>query len=185
MGTTSLMVEILIIGFQVIIWFSLILLNVLGIKSEIFVLIEENQGISLILATVIIYIIGLIFDSLISKTFSLLKQDHPLYHSTNKKNVIDILCKFPEIHKFLDNLYGRYRIVRATLFNIPLITINGCITIFLSRERIENYILILLFIFFLGVTLTLLTYIAWKARKKSYGGYLERAYELVNENKIE
>jgi hypothetical protein len=104
--------------------------------------------------------------------------DRHLYHKTHRKTVIDILFKNPELHKFLDNQYARYRIVRATLFNLPIITVVLTISIILCyrNEQVNAYMLGL-FVFIAGSILTLITYRAWKARLAVYNEYLEKAYE--------
>ncbi len=180
MGTTLLIVEILIIGFQVLFWIILLFLDFFGFKFNVLYLIKENIGLSLILLTIMGYSLGIIFDSFIAWIFNRLKLDKHLFETKDGLNVINILHKNPEIHKFLDSQFSRYRLVRATLFNLPIITIvlTISILIFYYNEKV-NTTLLGSFVLIFGILLTLITYKAWKARLDQYKKYVFKAYELL------
>lgn len=99
-------------------------------------------------------------------------------------NVIDILNQNPEVHKFLDNHSSRLRIARASVFNIPLITISWIIYLCsinfsISWSSVTSVITIL----FIGILLTYASYKSWERRKRVYSNYIKRAYEIVEKCK--
>jgi hypothetical protein len=179
MITSALVVEILIIGYQVLICIILIFLDFSGFKINILSSIKENPVISILTFTFLAYSVGIIFDSFIAWFFEKAGLDQELFHRRDGKNMIDILYKHPETHKFLDNLYARYRIVRATLFNLPIITLILTLSIiFVYKNNNINSLALGSIVFIIGSLLTLLTFHAWRARLKSYKKYLDKAFEL-------
>lgn len=70
MGTTSLLVEIVIIGFQVLVWISLTVLTICGYKwIDLSSLKDWSAAIAVGLIAVS-YTLGLIFDNLVASLFA-------------------------------------------------------------------------------------------------------------------
>lgn len=184
MNTTALLVDILIIGIQVLIWLSgLVYSFVLNPKDSVVVL-EKFTWLSILLILTTAYTMGIIFDYIIPWVLkgieSKIDKKHNKEETHKKFNVIDILNSNPETHEYLDNHFSRLRIARATLFNLPLITISLIVLMFapkfcFSTELLIKSIVILL----LGTILTLTAYKSWVYRKIVYRKYINRAYDLI------
>ena len=185
MNTTALLVDILIIGIQVLIWIFGVLSSFVINPKETLSYFSEFSWLSILLILVTAYSIGIIFDYIIPGILKPLEKKidkkNNVVKKKGSKNVIDILHDNPNTHKFLDNHFSRVRIARATLFNLPLITLSIIIFLFsndldFSWEKILNGSIILL----LGGVLTIASFKSWVKRKKVYSNYVRRAYELLD-----
>jgi hypothetical protein len=185
MSTTALLVDILLIGIQVLIWITGLVFSFLFPPQSIVTLSEKSPTIFLFLLIALSYTLGIIFDYIIANFFQLLKskEEQKVYRDGL---VISILAHDKEIQKFLDNQYARLRIVRATVFNLPLITIATCCYILTnpidSKLTLCSMILLILLI---GTILTTAAFCSWKSRNKVYWGYISETLKIIDSKKIE
>lgn len=179
MNTTSLLVDILIIGIQVLLWISTFTVSFLNMTKGIISFAEKCPSIFIILIILTSYTLGIVFDYIIANFFDIFKSK--LEKKTYKKGlVIRILSYDKELHKFLDSQYARLRIARATVFNLPLITISICTYILLNNIKIENSTCLAVFLVFtFGIILTAFAFFGWIKRNKVYWGYIEETVKLI------
>src|SRR5688500_619954 len=119
MSTTALLVDILIIGVQVLLWLAAFTFSFLFPMTLVMPLWKESPAIFLFFSIAVAYTLGIVFDYIISNFFGHFKtkEEIEIYRDGF---VIEILIKNKEVQSFLDNQYGRLRIVRATVFNLPI-----------------------------------------------------------------
>src|SRR5437660_919798 len=126
---TSIILELALIGFQVLIWVSLLALTVFGFEwVNLQGLKQWSTEISVGLVGVA-YMLGLIFDKAVSTLrFSWIiggdmtpSQDSP----TPLAMRVEILTKNPEVYEALERRLNQHRLVRATVFNLALISISA------------------------------------------------------------
>lgn len=178
MNTSALLIDILILGIQVILWVSgLIFSFVIPLTAlENFV---TKYGVSSFLFIIpIAYPIGIIFDHLIKSVFGWgkSKEEKEIYKDVN---TIMILASDREVNTFLENAYARLRIARGSVFNLPFIIISLCVfvgmnNLILTQSKCATIILILCF----GFILFLLSIFSWRKRNDEYLMYIRNTKEL-------
>lgn len=173
MTTTALLVDILIVGIQVLLWISGFVFS-LVFPPDIVVRFAELNSTLLISSIVFLsYSLGIIFDYIIAKFFTNFKSKEQV-EAYRSGLVIDILFHDKEVQKFLDNQYQRLRIARATVFNLPMLTISWC-SFILTNDVTGKFgtcattFIVLAF----GSFMTILALLGWKARDKTYWGYIK------------
>lgn len=181
MNTTNLLVDILIVGIQVLTWI-LGLVFTFVIDPTKFTLKYESPLMILLLIS-IAYILGVVFDYIIAIAFGKFKSKEEIEVYKNI-STIEMSEKIPTAHKYLENQYARLRIARSTLINIPVITLTS--VIFILVNKFENLFLPygLISISIVGVTLTILSYFSWKKRNSTYINYLIQAKKLIKSNEV-
>ena len=183
MNTTSLLVDILIIGIQVLVWISAFLSSFLFSVKEIMNLSEKSPTVFIFIVIAISYTLGIVFDYIIANFFNKFKSKEE--NETYRKGlVISILNYDKDVQKFLDSQYARLRIARATVFNLPLITVSICTYILSNHIQIETPICIAIFLVLsIGIILTIVAYYGWKSRNKVYWGYIKETLKLIDKKK--
>ncbi len=180
MNTTTLLVDILIIGIQVLVWKSVFLFSFLFSVKDLISLSEKTPTVFILIIITISYTLGIVFDYIIANFFSKFKsKEEKEIHRTGI--TINILNFDKEIHKFLDSQYARLRIARATVFNLPLITISICTYILSNNKQIDTKVCTaLFFVLLIGFILTIFSYYGWKSRNKVYWGYIKNTLSLLD-----
>jgi hypothetical protein len=138
MSTTTLFVEILIIGFQACVWLFLVISSIVGGDSINFIAAKFSKYPALTTALVlaVAYVLGIFFDKLATWLIEeswLGVRLQPLKDSIEKRYKNDRRVEYQRkyayimVHKgqpMTDLLYARskVRILRASILNIPIIT---------------------------------------------------------------
>jgi hypothetical protein len=129
---TSIILELVLIGFQVLIWVSLLVLAVFGFDwVSLDGLKQWGTEISVGLVGVA-YMLGLIFDKAVSTLpYSWIIGGGALAPSEDSPSPlamrVEILTKQPAVYEALERRLNQHRLVRATVFNLALISISALI----------------------------------------------------------
>jgi hypothetical protein len=125
MSTTLMIVEFLIIGFQVLAWIVLLLIPPTQLKDLVVQLKEWGDWVPVVgvLVLAVAYTLGIVFDRFLGFCISKLLRDNPSDPATVKRNYI--LLRHPEANRQLENSAPRTRLLRATSFNALIIASIG------------------------------------------------------------
>lgn len=184
MNTTSILVDILIVGIQVMIWILGFFFSFISNPTQFINGFEKSPTLYSLIFIVFAYTIGIMFEHLITKFFVLFLKSEEEKTLYDKNSIIEILGSDIEIHKFLDNHYERLRIARGTLFNLPFITISACCFICTNNVTIKiSSCTALIIIITVGILFTLLAFISWKSRNDKYLKYIKETEVRLNKVK--
>ena len=125
MSTTSLYVELVVIGIQVLAWFALLFDSIkIGLIKNIVITMNSTL---IIVATIIpAYILGMIFDRVADVVFSKVENRIRIASGLQAENSL-LVEGSSKAHEFQLYTKSKHRILRAASLNIPLITIAGLI----------------------------------------------------------
>lgn len=183
---TSIIFELVLIGFQVLIWVSLLVLTVFGYHwLNLDALKEWSAQLSIALVGVA-YMFGLIFDKAISSLPYrwVMGGSAPTETSNIPSPLVmrmEILVQKPEVFDALEKRINQHRLVRSTVFNLALISLSA--TAFFSTQigfRIRLFIVFLLLsILFVGLAL-------FTGRRSAETLYFElsHAHKVINESNL-
>lgn len=171
METTQLYIELIIIGLEAFCWMSLFLIDIVGNEViGIFNNILNSFSTSLLLIG-ILYIIGILMDRLADMIFQ--KGENSVRKSSGLKAKSSFLVwKKYKAEKYADYARSKIRILRASILNIPLITISS---VWYVVRYFDKLYMIVVYILVLGI---LFTYIAWKSYNLSIERYYDKACAL-------
>lgn len=160
MKETYIVFELVLVGFQVLIWVLLLVLSVFG-YHWIHIDFVKDWATQLSFAALgIAYMLGVIFDKAIaSLPFSWIIGGGALTKMRDLPSPLEmrmqILARKAEVYEVLEKRINQHRLVRATVVNLTLISISAVI-FFLTRLGF-NLRLLIIFIFlsalFLGLAL--------------------------------
>lgn len=166
METTQLYIELIIIGLESFAWISICVINIIGNKVLSYYSNILNNFSSSLLLVGILYIIGVLIDRLADIIFQK-SEDNIRNASGLKAKSTFLIWKKYDAMKYSDYTRSKIRILRASIINIPLLTmsVTWCILKYFKEPNT-----ILIFILFLGI---FFTYISWR----SYGLSVKRYYD--------
>jgi|SRR5947209_525895 len=179
---TSIIFELVLIGFQILIWVSLLVLAVFGYDwLNLSGLKEWSTELSVALVGVA-YMFGLIFD----KAVSALPYSWTIGGSALSKigegpspltMRMEILAKKPEVYEVLEKRLNQHRLVRSTVFNLALISLSGMV-FFMARIGFT----VRLFVVFLFLSIMFLMLTLFTGRRSAETLYFElfNAYNAIN-----
>ena len=171
METTQLYIELVIIGLEAFGWISFFVIDIIGNKVvSIFNNILNNFSTSVLLIGVL-YVIGILIDRLADMIFQK-KEDSIRKNSGLKAKSSILIWKKYGAEKYADYVRSKIRILRASILNIPLITISS---IWYVIKCFDKLYMIMTYILILGI---LFTYTAWKSYNLSIKRYYDKAYAL-------
>lgn len=180
MNTTALLVDILIIGIQTFLWIAGFLFSFIFPFNQALILFEKFPASTFIILVTIFYTIGLIFDYIIANIFTHFKTKKEK-EAYREGLVISILSFDKDIQIFLDNQYARLRIARATLINLPFITISLCCFVMTNSINLRHPLFqSIIAILVVGTIMTILSLIGWKERNKTYWGYIQETLRKID-----
>jgi len=160
MKETYIVFELVLVGFQVLIWVLLLVLSVFG-YHWIHIDFVKDWATQLSFAALgIAYMLGVIFDKAIaSLPFSWIIGGGALTKMPDLPSPLEmrmqILARKAEVYEVLEKRINQHRLVRATVVNLALISISALI-FFLTRLGFNLRLLIifiLLSVLFLGLAL--------------------------------
>ena len=183
---TSIIFELVLIGFQVLIWVSLLVLTVFGYSwLNLDALKEWSAQLSIALVGVA-YMFGLIFDKAISSLPYrwVMGGGAPTETSDIPSPLVmrmEILVQKPEVFDALEKRINQHRLVRSTVFNLALISLSAT-GFFITQTgfRIRLFIVFLLLsILFVGLAL-------FTGRRSAETLYFElsHAHKVINESNL-
>jgi len=116
-GTTLIIVELVIIGFQVLVWITLLLWPVL--KPNLVHLKHLKDWVPVVALSVLAmaYTLGIVFDRSLGCLTSTLKLTSKETQETLKRNHYYIMLNNPETYRQWENVERRVYLLRATFFN--------------------------------------------------------------------
>lgn len=178
----SIIFELVLIGFQVLIWVFLLILAVFGYD---WLHLDGLKGWSTEIYVALVgvaYMFGLIFD----KAVSALPYSWTIGGSALTKigegpspltMRMEILAKKPEVYEVLEKRLNQHRLVRSTVFNLALISLSALL-FFIAQIGFSLRLFIaflFLSLFFLGLTL-------FTGRRSAETLYFElfHAYQAIN-----
>jgi hypothetical protein len=179
---TSIILELVLIGFQVLIWISLLVLAIFGYEWVHLGGIKQwSTEISVALVGVA-YMFGLIFDKAVGALpyrwaagGSALAQIGDLPSPLLMR--MEILTKRPEVYDVIERRINQHRLVRATVFNLALISLSTLI-LFISRTVFT----VRGFVVFFSLSLLFMGLVLFTGRRSARLLYFEllHAYNAIN-----
>jgi hypothetical protein len=159
---TSIIFELVLIGFQVLIWVFLLVLTVFGYNwLDLDDLKEWSAQLSVALVGAA-YMFGVIFDKAVSTLpYGWIIGGGALTEMEDLPNPrlmrMEILARNPEVYDILDKRINQHRLVRSTVFNLALISLSG-FAFFLAQANFNiRLCIIFVFLSILFLALTLFT----------------------------
>jgi hypothetical protein len=179
---TYIIFELVLVGFQVLIWVSLLVLAVFGYDwLHLDGLKEWSAELSVALVGVA-YMFGLIFDKAVGALpYSWIFGGGALRTVGDMPSPLtmrmEILTKKPEVFETLEKRLNQHRLVRSTVFNLALISLSGLI-FFLSRIGFN----LRLFIVFLILSVLFLVLALFTGHRSAETLYFEilHVYQTIN-----
>ena len=171
METTQLYIELIIIGLEASIWMCIFFVNIVGNKVlSIYSDVLDNLSSSLVLIG-ILYIVGIMTDRLSDIFFQKIENKIRLKSGLQAKTSILIWKKYNQ-EKFSDYTRSRIRVLRASILNVPLISVS---LIWYVLKYFNKKLFVIIYIFLLGF---LFTYVSWKSFVKLVSNYYNKARVL-------
>lgn len=164
MATTSLYVELIIIGLETMIWIASFSIWITDIKyiSVIKEVIEKLPASIFMLG--ILYILGLVFDRVADIVFS--KVEKQMRTSSGLKARSSILIwKKSEQEEYFSFTRSKIRILRASSINIPLFTVS---MVFNISKYYDGNVFFILFVVTIGMMLSCFSYKGYKQTTKRF-----------------
>ena len=165
MNTTTLIVELVIIGLQAMIWLAIIVVLVSGSQ---WVSLDEIAKLSTLLSVIMIvvaYTLGIVFDAFTAWVEDTLFPSNESGDIKRNRKILRqrLRLKNRELSKDLDNEQYLLRLLRSTTFNLLLISIFGSVYVFkvISLNIITRYTY---FSILIGIA-TMSIYSWWRRRK--------------------
>lgn len=181
---TSIIFELVLIGFQVLVWVSLLVLTIFGYHGLNLEYLKEWSAHLSIALVGVAYMFGLIFD----KAVGALPYSWIIGGSAHTKTDespgtlemrIVILTKKPEIFDALKRRINQHRLVRSTVFNLALISLAALAFLLTQVGFSIRLFIVFLFLSVLFVGLSLFT-----GRRSAETLYFElfQVYKAINES---
>src|SRR5438309_2041347 len=175
-----IVLELVLIGFQVIIWVSLLVLAVFGFQwIHLDALKQWSTEISVALVGVA-YMFGLIFDKAVGSLPYRWIVGGPRTPSEDSPNPlamrVEILTANPEVYEALERRINQHRLVRATVFNLAFISLSA-LTFLMTRLGFS----LRLFIAFLGLSMVFVGFALFTGKRSAQNLYFElhQAYRTI------
>jgi hypothetical protein len=187
MATTSLFVEILIVGLEALVWIGLLAGTIWDLGACIKILKGWGDYSALIttLLLALAYVLGILIDRAADSFYKIFgyKPDNP--PASVGKMRMRIMNSSEGIARFLDYQRSRLRIARATVFNVLVTILVGSYWMFrcyLTPESSNNALGGILMIG-VGIIVLVLTVMATRRIEEAHIKRLTDAYEIVTEKK--
>lgn len=173
MATTSLYVELIIIGLETFIWIASFSLCLTDIKyvSVIRNIIEKLPASIFMIG--ILYILGLIMDSFADRMFENLENSIRQKSGLRAKSSV-LIWKNSGQEEYFKFVRPKIRVLRASSINIPLVTAS-LIWVCLKYCKPESLLLLFLYISIIGGFLSVSSY---KGYKKTLATFYTKAHIL-------
>lgn len=185
MATTSLIIEILIVGLEALIWLGLLV----GIVWDHIPYLEILQGwkdysaLITMLLIALAYVIGIFIDRMADSFYKIFRYSSkkPLAARVGKMR-LRIMKDSEGMAKFLDYQRSRLRIARATVFNLLVTILVGFIWVGKLYRKAESIEGVLVGVG-IGIFAFILAIMATRRIDKAQIESLTAAYEIYEEDK--
>ncbi|MBI1803168.1 MAG: hypothetical protein HY033_12100 [Ignavibacteriae bacterium] len=196
MTAKSLLVEIVIIGFQILTWICLLTFSIAGYEWIHFEVLKDWIPVISITLFAVSYTLGLIFDNFVVSPF--FSGIHPLqvikrhgkleFPEKPHYMMLYIRCFNNDVAQYLDRLLNQARVLKSTSVNFIIIIVS---TLFFILKRFlpiykqlpisENYYwgIAYLIIFLIAIPFTLLSIMTWQRTLFNYYVSLLDAYNIL------
>jgi hypothetical protein len=181
---TSIIFELVLIGFQMLIWVSLLVMTIFGYHwLNLDALNQWSAQLSIALVGVA-YMFGLIFDKAISSLpYRWIMGGSALTETRDLPSPLEmrmqILAKRPEIFDTLERRINQHRLVRSTVINLTLISLSA-MAFFITQLGFN----LRLFIVFLLLSVLFVSLTLFTGRRSAETLYFElsQAHKAINES---
>lgn len=185
MSTTSLFVELLVIGSGVFVWLILLLFAAYGV--DVLPLTQTVVLVSAVPVLSLIYVLGIVWDRVADALFSRLWADG-LRHSQfndigeyyNARRLI--LTQSSQLSELLEYGRSRLRICRGWTLNAPLIGISLNLLLFSEAERVDSVASASVAATILSVVLMSGSWFAWNSLAKAEYRKIREQADFLREN---
>lgn len=184
MGTTSIVVEMVIIGFQVLVWITLITFAFFGYDWIHVSKLKDWTTIISVALVGISYTLGIVFDSFVGTLFA--PWESRSWRWSREKHSISpgvmrayIMATNADASQELTKRGNRSSLVRATSLNLVLITLSSLVFV-LNQFGFSWKLYILIVVF--SILLTGLTILTWLRTVQGNYFYLSEVYNALLEN---
>jgi hypothetical protein len=180
--SASIIFELVLIGFQVLIWVSLLILTVFGYNwLHLESLKQWSAQLSVALVGVA-YMLGLIFDKAVSALpYSWIIGGGALTKAGDLPSPLEmrmhILAKKPEVSEVLERRINQHRLVRSTVFNLALISLSALVFFITQIGFRIRLLIVFLFLSIMFVGLALFT---GRRSAEILNFELFKAYKAIN-----
>jgi amino acid permease len=185
MSTTSLFVEILVVGIQTLVWLVLLIHAQWDLKPFLDMLKEYKEYAALIttLLLALAYVLGIFIDRIADSLCRWLRysSDQLLPESVGKIR-LRIMKESEGMAKFLDYQRSRLRIARATVFNMFVVIVLISIWMFWHRSADPG---LMISVIGGGVVTFAIAVAAMRSIDKAQMDRLIDAYRIITEKKGE
>jgi hypothetical protein len=181
--TTTLAVELLIIGYQAIAWLALVVCLLHGSNESMFSSIKDWKELLLVVSVPTAYTAGAVMNGITSRLVSKF-DDKLIYTRSIKPSAMRaaILVRNPQAFEHVIKNFNEPRVLRSTIFNIFLIGVFG--TIYMSKSpTFTNVQLGLTAVLFFSATC--LAAWAWYESAENFYVHLSQTYDALDKNKGE
>lgn len=177
METTQLYIELIIIGLETFSWISVCTINIIGNKVVDTISNILNSFSSSLLLIGILYIIGILMDRLADMVFQ--KRENNIREASGLKAKSTFLVwKEYDTQKYSDYSRSKIRVLRASVINMPLITLSA---VWYILKYTETFYILIIYVLILGI---FFTYISWKSYNLSLKQYYDKARALETSKKV-
>ena len=184
MGTTGLVVEMVIIGFQVLIWITLIVFTLFDYSWIEPTKLKDWGNLLSLCAIGISYTLGIVFDNFVNTLFA-----HWEFRSSrwiDKKLDVSpsqmrayIIATNSDASADITRMANRTRLVRATSLNLILISVSSLVFLVARFGWLWQQAFVIVI---LSVLLTILAIYAWIRSIRGYFFYLVEFYNTLRKS---
>jgi hypothetical protein len=184
MNTTSIFVELVVVGLHTAIWIGLIVLALVGYQNldleKVFTL---NLALPILAIT---YILGILVDRVSDDVLA--AQDDRLRSRYDIRELpgflsmrFYILSKSSDVYEQLEYTRSRLRIARASIVNFALTTLAAALFAWfrLGQALAQYHVIVSASVIIIGALLTWISYQTWTALSRSYTINTIRAYRVL------
>ena len=166
------LLEVLVVGIQLLITICLWLIPILGYKFIPWNLLTQWKSVVCVTAIVMSYLLGLIFDYLNPSHFSTSEDDKP----SIPEKVAFIHIMKPDVWKYLNDLSNRLKIARLTM-SIWWFMFSGMIVCYIRLTK--PALTVISAIIVIGIAISVSARKSWKRRQKGYLRTIRRRYDAI------
>jgi hypothetical protein len=182
---TSIIFELVVVGFQMLIWVSMLVLAIFGYDWLHLDGLKEWSAELSVAAIGVAYMFGLIFDKAVGALpYSWIVGGSALNKVGDMPSPLtmrmEILAKKPEVFEALEKRINQHRLVRSTVFNLALISLSGLI-FFVARIGFN----VRLFVLFIILSVIFLSLALFTGRRSAETLYFElfHAHKAIDSSK--
>ena len=178
MGSTALIVEILIIGAQTLTWLTLLFLICIGVNDansiqQLVTNVGEAGSAFSFVALAVAYTVGLVVDAGTALVADKVPNFQPSFKDrTLRLRAVDAKLRLStfEVYSELQGIQFQSRLLRSSLFNLPLIVFLSGYLLVLNDQC--SWLVVCLIVPFVAIS----TYYAYRRRASRYLRTLELTY---------